>query len=274
MTALFFRSGLEFTGKPVSRTATGGTTLEQQKCSRCGGAGGADKWAHTGWTCFDCNGSGDGKIITVKLYTAEKLAALNAIAAKKTAKRDAAEAVRRAEIQAAERAAREIFDAEFADVMPWLAEVGYADDDIETRYKEGFLGDMLKLARERAAWSPAQAAAVRSAYAKAIEAKRVRAASQYVGSIGLRITAQVTVERERSYPRPKAMAPWVTEEVFITTMRDDEGNALIVKSPSFRAPVGARLSIKGTVKDYGDWKGEAQTFLQRVKATPIPGATA
>lgn len=274
MTALFFRSGLEFTGKPVSRTATGGTTLGKQKCSRCGGAGGADKWAHTGWTCFDCNGSGDGKIITVKLYTAEKLAKLTAIAEAKAAKRAAEYAIAQATLRAKTQANQEAFDAEFADVMPWLAEVGYADDDIETRYKEGFLGDMLRCAIERAAWSPAQAAAVRNAYAKAIEAKRVRAASRYVGSIGLRISAEVTVEREASFPRPKAMAPWVTEEVFITTMRDDEGNALIVKSPSFRVPVGARLSIKGTVKDYGDWKGEAQTFLQRVKATPIPGATA
>lgn len=27
-------------------------------CERCGGAGGADKWAFTGWTCYNCGGSG------------------------------------------------------------------------------------------------------------------------------------------------------------------------------------------------------------------------
>lgn len=27
-------------------------------CRRCGGAGGADQWRHTGWTCFDCGGRG------------------------------------------------------------------------------------------------------------------------------------------------------------------------------------------------------------------------
>ena len=27
-------------------------------CSRCGGAGGADKWLYTGWTCYNCGGSG------------------------------------------------------------------------------------------------------------------------------------------------------------------------------------------------------------------------
>lgn len=27
-------------------------------CNRCGGAGGADKWVHTGRTCYQCGGSG------------------------------------------------------------------------------------------------------------------------------------------------------------------------------------------------------------------------
>jgi hypothetical protein len=27
-------------------------------CNRCGGAGGADKWQMTGWTCYQCGGTG------------------------------------------------------------------------------------------------------------------------------------------------------------------------------------------------------------------------
>ena len=27
-------------------------------CPRCGGAGGANQWAYTGWTCYECGGSG------------------------------------------------------------------------------------------------------------------------------------------------------------------------------------------------------------------------
>ena len=27
-------------------------------CDRCGGAGGADAWAYTGWTCYKCGGEG------------------------------------------------------------------------------------------------------------------------------------------------------------------------------------------------------------------------
>lgn len=29
------------------------------KCDRCGGAGGANQWAYTGWTCYKCGGSGE-----------------------------------------------------------------------------------------------------------------------------------------------------------------------------------------------------------------------
>ena len=29
-------------------------------CPRCGGAGGADAWKATGWTCYECGG--DGKV--------------------------------------------------------------------------------------------------------------------------------------------------------------------------------------------------------------------
>lgn len=39
-------------------------------CDRCGGAGGADAWAYTGWTCYKCGGSGK-QFATWKVYTPE-----------------------------------------------------------------------------------------------------------------------------------------------------------------------------------------------------------
>lgn len=54
------------------RVDRNGTKYYQGKitCDRCGGAGGADQWAYTGWTCYKCGGTGkiDGKW---KEYTAE-----------------------------------------------------------------------------------------------------------------------------------------------------------------------------------------------------------
>jgi len=62
----------------------------QDRCSRCGGEGGSRAWAHTGYTCFACSGSGKGKIRTVKVYSAEKLAKLNAATEKRDTKKLAA----------------------------------------------------------------------------------------------------------------------------------------------------------------------------------------
>lgn len=103
---LFNRQGEErkptriWNGKPQYVT--------RQLCSRCGGAGGSDKWKHTGWTCYRCGGNRwDPNPLIEKLYTAEQNAKLDGIAAKKLAaklaKRAAAAEVERLR-QIAERA--------------------------------------------------------------------------------------------------------------------------------------------------------------------------
>ena len=58
-------------------------------CGRCGGAGGSDKWLHTGWTCHQCNGAGITGTRKVKLYSQSALDKLNVIAEKRRATLDA-----------------------------------------------------------------------------------------------------------------------------------------------------------------------------------------
>lgn len=74
-------------------------------CSRCGGAGGADAWAYTGWTCYKCGGSGKehGKW---KEYTPEYEARLNARRQAKWEAQEKALADQRAK-EETERKARE-----------------------------------------------------------------------------------------------------------------------------------------------------------------------
>lgn len=72
----------------------------EDTCNRCGGAGGGGQWAHTGWTCFECGGSGKGGIKTARLYTADRLAKLNAAQAKR-------DAVKMAQAQAAAKVREE-----------------------------------------------------------------------------------------------------------------------------------------------------------------------
>nr|DAL85288.1 MAG TPA: TRYPTOPHAN RNA-BINDING ATTENUATOR PROTEIN-INHIBITORY PROTEIN REGULATION, ANTI-TRAP [Caudoviricetes sp.] len=62
--------------KPVYvRTDKNGTKIYHDiNCPRCAGAGRADKWALTGYTCFECGGSGlRRKPVEVKVYTKEYL---------------------------------------------------------------------------------------------------------------------------------------------------------------------------------------------------------
>lgn len=58
MAALFFRDGRPFEGAHRLTIAGKPVTTITRKCGRCGGAGGADQWKATGWTCFQCGGSG------------------------------------------------------------------------------------------------------------------------------------------------------------------------------------------------------------------------
>jgi len=50
----------------------------------------------------------------------------------------------------------------------------------------------------------------------------------------------------------------------ITTLHTDDGNSIVVKSGSFRAEKGERLTITGTVKEHSEYRGEKQTQLARV----------
>lgn len=72
-------------------------------CTRCGGAGGADKWSFTGWKCYNCGGSGKQHGFW-KEYTEEYEAKL---AAKREAKRKKWEEEHRAEIEERERKRKE-----------------------------------------------------------------------------------------------------------------------------------------------------------------------
>lgn len=93
-------------------------------CGRCGGAGGGDQWKYTGWTCYECGGS--GKVMGKwKEYTPEYEAKLEAkraakraeqerIWAEEEAKREAERKAREAEEEAARKAEEERIKAEKA----------------------------------------------------------------------------------------------------------------------------------------------------------------
>lgn len=108
---------------------------------------------------------------------------------------------------------------------------------------------------------------------KAEEARK--AISQYVGNVGDRLTAVVKLEKEFSFEVP-SFKGWGTDLKHIYIFVDAQGNKLVWKTTSCLGkwiddnnyePVqeGDELSIKATIKDHSDYKGEKQTEIQRVK---------
>lgn len=86
-----------------------------------------------------------------------------------------------------------------------------------------------------------------------------------IGGIGQRLTLNVDVVSVYNYERPHAVAHWKTETVCIITMVTDQNACVVSKSASFFAREGDKLTIKATVKAHDEYKGQAQTILQRVK---------
>jgi len=82
--------------------------------------------------------------------------------------------------------------------------------------------------------------------------------SQHVGTVGKRATFAVEVDRVAHFESMYGI-------VWIVTMRDEAGNALVSKSTSFRAERGKKLTIKATVKEHSEYRDEKQTVIQRIK---------
>lgn len=260
---LYFRNGTEFTGSPLGGEKP--YAIVQHRCGRCGGSGRLDCYRHVeGGVCFECNGHGRGKQTEDRLYTTEQLAKLNATAAKKAERKAAKHAAAQAAIDAEAAARRDAFEAKHGDVLRWL-EARATDEYGEI--KEGFAGDMLRRARRLADWTPAQETAIYASREKALAEKAAAANSRHVGAIGERLELTVAVVRETYFARQAFRPSYYhdnTEYVYVTTMRDAAGNTFVVKSPNFREAVGTTITIRGTVKEHSEFRGEAQTVLARV----------
>jgi len=261
--ALFRRFGEPFTGR-ASRDDKGKPfTTEPRICDRCGGQGGSEAWKFTGYTCFKCGGHRTLGTRVVKLYTAEQLTKVNARAAKAAEKRVAKAAAAAAAAQAEADARRVAFLAEHGALLDRAAPFAESNS---------FVGDVSRKARERCQLTEGQAVALAEAVARLEAQAAVRAASRHVGTVGERLRdVPVTVERVATFER-QSFRSWATEIVQITTLRTAEGAAIVVKSPTFRPREGERFALTATVKEHGDYKGEAQTIVSRATTKPLAEA--
>lgn len=250
---LFSRTGRSFSAYRVDEKGQPFTT-EVCACSRCGGLGGSDRWKHTGYTCFECGGSGRGRTITIKLYTAEQNAKLDASAAKRAAKAAAKTEAKHAEAVATANAIR----ADFLAVHGALL-------DSARPYAEGndFITDIIDKADRWASLSEGQANALRAAVDRAKAREAANAASGWVGSVGERVEASMTVVSVSLFERP-SFNGFSKETCAIVTMLDDAGNCFVTKG-SFYAEKGDKFRLRATIKEHSEFKGRKQTVLQRAK---------
>lgn len=253
MESLFDRGGIERTpngmadGKPVYCYKT--------TCNRCGGAGGADKWNHTGYTCFECKGSGKGPVRAAKLYTAEKLAKLNASQAKREEKRRIA-AQAKANAIAAERDARR---AKFlTDNAGFIAKLRTLGGDFWGQ----FASDFLERCQDA---SPRQMEVVDAEIAR----RAAQAASKHVGAVSERVTLIVTTEKvvDITVREAGGYARFGSRYLFLA--RDSHGNRIVYKGNGDFPREGETATIKATVAEHAEYNGELQTLVQRPKCIEV-----
>lgn len=260
---LFTRQGEIIPVNLIQYSTTTGKPYNAYKadCTRCGGTpftGGNthESWKHyNGGRCFQC----DGKGYTVKsrpLYTAEKVAKLNAAAAKRNAKKLAEIEAKRAAAQAEANERRAAFMVAHGELLQ-RAEPFRAENE--------FINDICTKAFRRCELSDNQVDALKAAIKRIEDRKAAAARSDFVGKEGERIKRAVTVQFQTSFNRTP-FCGFGTETVYITSMTDEDGNVLVVKSPNFYHKQGEQFTLRGTVKEHTTYNGTKQTVLQRAKA--------
>lgn len=257
MTQFHFRGGAALTEVDNARVNIGkagksGFLTRSEPCSRCGGQGGSQAWAYTGWTCYRCNGRCT-EAVTRRVFTADRLDVLNITAQKKADKLTAAAVVKAA-------AKRRAF-------ITWAKPQGALIGAILTG-KGSFLKDLASKLRSHWTLSEKQM----DAAARIVEQNAERAAqdgtSAHVGEIKERIEFEASVEFTKEIDGFYGITT-------IIKLRDLDGNVFTWFASGWHdVKRGDRVSIKGTVKKHDEYQGVKQTILTRCVLTKFTILTA
>lgn len=262
---LFSREGVE--RKPNAGSPAKPVFVFERNCLRCGGMGGAEAWKHTGWTCYRCGGNGKDPVRgREKLYTAEKLEALNvrrdAIRAKKQAERDAAAAV---EAERVERERAELIsnNAEFLARID--AELAFGDIEILRSVRD-------RIAESAKEPTDRQIEVVNQIIARNEVERARRAAARHVGEVKKRQDFELTLLYCRSEQTGRFPTVWSHWSLFV----DANGCKIACKSAPWTLGLrqdkhgyyekGQTIRVKATVTEHTtDKKGEPLTYINRPK---------
>lgn len=253
------REGTTYQGRVHSVDEAKGTAKYsyQDRCGRCGGAGGSMAWRFTGWTCYECQGTGIGPVRTERLYKADRLEKLNVAQAKRDAKKaEKAEAARiEKEVELAKKL--EAFEAE----NPGLVEA------MEALPGDMFLADLVAKLKTWGSLTGPQVDAAKRSLDRLKAKAEARMASQYVGEVGKRMEFEVTVDHVIHLP---ALAyGFAPSSIYLC--RDAAGNRIVYKGSGNFAGKGETVKVKATVAEHSEYKEEKQTKISRPKVLENKG---
>jgi hypothetical protein len=232
-------------------------------CKRCGGSGRYSFNRMDGTVCYGCNGDGIGEATTVEREVR--------LAEQRTKRQEATS-----------RKAKREHDRREATLRYWLKEnaelwadlsqhLPFASETAMGTYREPAETFLAKLAiqveDERKPLTDRQVEAARRALVQDAERKAAKAERQaeqagagHWGTVGKRETVAVEIIALRSFDSDYGTR-------WLVTMKTDEGHILKTwTSGQFiaAAEVGAKLKIKGTVKEHGTYNDLPETTVTRV----------
>lgn len=252
-------------------------------CKRCGGQGGLPQWTSTGYTCYECGGTGvAAKPDIYKEYTPEYEAKLEERRAK------AIEKKRLERIEQVKNKLPEIYQnhgfssdgkifvvtgntyeireelkAAGAKWFSALRSWGFTEDTdkyltVEISFDECYTVDM-ETGYVNWNYETGNEDLIKSKMPK----EEGKSESEFIGAVGDKFSQVVTFVRYFEYER-NSYSGWGKELARIYKFVDDSGNVLIWNTSSWKnLQEGTKYTIKAKVKEHNTYQGEKQTILTR-----------
>lgn len=244
-------------------------------CPKCGGKGYIPGYEYIeGGICFKCGGSGnDGRGRSWKEYTPEyeaKLEARRIAKAKKNAPETNAKFFQSIGFSADGEAwlvvgvdTYSVKDALKEAGAKFTKEIGWHFDHEQTTFKTVKIDISDVAERDEVDVYSLKDYIEIIAFCDAIRASNTEVVSNYIGEVGQKVETTVTLKRVSFF---ETNYGYYGTTVAILCFEDNNGNVIVWKTSS--APnidVGDTMTIRGTVKELGEYKGVKQTVLTRCK---------
>lgn len=265
------------TDRLIKTDRNGTKTYASCRCPRCGGTGKMPYYIENG-VCFRCGGSGTVKEYHYRVMTPEYAAKL---AEKRNAKYIAQADERNAKLYKLHGMDEDgrlwIVAGNTYEIRDQLKAEGAKYDALfgwhfahETD-RPSVMVDIAEIAEknEYGDWILRNAIDIEEIIGTKLQAmqpaEEPAKTGEYVGNVGGKIEAAVTLARQVTY---ETHFTYRGETNYIYIFTDDNGNTIVWKTSAWQdIDEGQRYAIRGTVKEHNEYKGTKQTILTRCKIT-------